>query len=713
MRPSCIAARTLAESALRLAVLGLAITALIPASLVHAQTVNPSVFSGLRWRSIGPPRSGYVSAPAGIPGDPTTYYAGMPEGGVWKTTNGGLTWTPVFDDARVASVGAVAVAPSAPDIVYVGTGNQTGWAFTTGKGVYKSTDAGKTWSNIGLAASSYIGGIVVHPRNPNVLLVAALGPRAAVRAPGIAGGGPGAASLDPLPPGERGVYLSKDGGRTWTRVLPADGSAGASDVYMDVTDPQIVFALASVRAQARRAYQIDGRRRDMAAACGARIARRRAHRVVRRGLRDTRPQALRHGRYRGGVVAAGAALYRSDDGGETWTFGTRQLASAGGKMYADPQNPDVVYLMGTAIYRSTDARSARRGVLGRAERRRSALPVDRSHEFAGGCSRASTRARRSSVDGGESLTPYYGLAERPVLSRVHRLRLSVPRVRPAAGLGHGVRREPERLRHDPAERLVLGRRVRERVPDRRSSGPALSVHAGLVPRAAALRSHDRPGGRAVPAEAKTTASAALRRWRSRRRIARTLYMAAQHVLASDDRGQTWRDDQPRPGGSCRAAPRRRLRAAHAPAALARRPSAGRSSRSRSSPVTAGGHLGRHQHRPDSRHARRRQDLDERDAAESAAGRYQRHRRVARERRHRVRRSALARRAPAYLSHHGLRPALAGDLRRVWRRRGRARCPRRPDRPELCSTPGRSPASRCRSIAAITGSRCNSTCRPRS
>src|SRR5678816_2230440 len=98
----------------------------------QAEPINPSAFGGLRWRSIGPPRSGYVSAPAGVPGDPTTYYAGLPEGGVWKTTNGGTTWKPIFDAVRIASVGAVAVAPSAPNVVYVGTGSQVTWSFTTG-----------------------------------------------------------------------------------------------------------------------------------------------------------------------------------------------------------------------------------------------------------------------------------------------------------------------------------------------------------------------------------------------------------------------------------------------------------------------------------------------------------------------------------------------------------------------------------------------------
>src|SRR5437667_8454321 len=204
---------------------------LLALATVRAQEVNPSAFGDLRWRSTGPHRSGYCSAPAGVPGDPTTYYVGLPEGGVWKTTNAGTTWKPIFDDAHVASIGAVAVAPSDPKVVYVGTGNQSGWSFTVGKGVYKSIDAGKTWTNVGLPTSQYIGGIVVDPRNADNVLVAAQGPRGA--GPGVAGRAAGAAgargaragSVGAAEMGERGVYRSTDGGRAWTRVLPVDGSS--------------------------------------------------------------------------------------------------------------------------------------------------------------------------------------------------------------------------------------------------------------------------------------------------------------------------------------------------------------------------------------------------------------------------------------------------------------------------------------------------------
>ncbi len=374
--------------------LAVALIATIPLALRAAATdpIDPAYFAGLHWRSIGPPRSGHISAPAGVPGDATTYYAGMPEGGVWKTTNAGTTWTPIFDEMHVASVGAVAVAPSNPNIVYVGTGNQTGWSFTNGNGIYKSIDAGKTWTHIGLPASQYIGGIVVGPHNADTLLVAAMGPRpiltrnapAPATRPAVASSAhsepepeePAAEDDDPdAPEGpdgpegtadadtttERGVYRSTDGGKTWTHVLPTDGSIGASDVYQDYREPEIVFALLMNTPQAASAGPGAYKSTDGGVTWSA---------IAGKGLPEgARIQSFAmpsgtHGRRLYAVASTGGpgrgfggarALYRSDDGGETWTLGPRQLASAGGKMYADPQNPDVVYLMGTAIYKSTDA----------------------------------------------------------------------------------------------------------------------------------------------------------------------------------------------------------------------------------------------------------------------------------------------------------------------------------------------------------------------
>jgi photosystem II stability/assembly factor-like uncharacterized protein len=414
--------------AIRVTVVALAAAVVFAPATVGAQQVNPSSFAELRWRSIGPPRSGYVSAPAGVPGDPTTYYAGMPEGGVWKTTNGGVTWTPVFDDVHVASVGAVAVAPSDPKIVYVGTGNQSGWAFTTGKGIYKSTDSGKTWTNIGLAASQYIGGIVVDPRNANIVLVAAIGPRGA----GSGRAGRGAAPANaPVPAaagareaGERGVYRSTDGGRTWTRVLLADGSSGASDVWIDYGDPQIVYALLSAGAAPPAASALPQPPAGSATGVyksvdggvtwqpvngrglpdGARISAF----ALSSGTQGRRLYAMASAGGGGRGAGGGRALYRSDDGGETWTFGTRQLASAGGKMYADPQHHDVVYIMGTAMYRSIDAGqhvTAFWGAPSGADPRYLWIDPTNSRRMMAGVDQGAA----ISVDGGESFTPYYGV----------------------------------------------------------------------------------------------------------------------------------------------------------------------------------------------------------------------------------------------------------------------------------------------------------------
>src|SRR6266567_7274513 len=138
--------------------------------------IDPTLYSGLRWRMIGPFRGGRVNGVTGVPGLPNTFYMGSVGGGVWKTTNAGRTWLPIFDSQPIASIGAVAVAPSRPDTVYVGTGEADMRSqISFGNGMYKSTDAGKTWSHIGLEATRQIGKVAVDPRNADVVFVAALG----------------------------------------------------------------------------------------------------------------------------------------------------------------------------------------------------------------------------------------------------------------------------------------------------------------------------------------------------------------------------------------------------------------------------------------------------------------------------------------------------------------------------------------------------------
>ena len=167
---------------------------LLAATNISAQQVDPNLYSGLRWRMIGPFRGGRVNGVSGVVGQPDTFYFGSVGGGVWKSENSGRTWTPVFDHTNVASIGAIAVAPSNPKIVYVGTGEadmRDSIAF--GNGVYKSTDAGLTWTHVGLENTKQIGRIIVDPKNPSTVFVAALGNAYA-------------------PNPDRGVYRSHDGG---------------------------------------------------------------------------------------------------------------------------------------------------------------------------------------------------------------------------------------------------------------------------------------------------------------------------------------------------------------------------------------------------------------------------------------------------------------------------------------------------------------------
>src|SRR5581483_1902675 len=186
---------------------------------------RPELFSGLKWRSIGPFRAGRVSAVAGVAGNPALYYMGTPGGGVWKTTDGGMIWTPVSDAVPVASIGAIAVAASNPDTVYFGTGDvsEVGGSVNAGNGVYKSTDGGRTWTHIGLDRTWHIGALSVHPRNPDEVVVAALGATFS-------------RSTD------RGIFRTTDGGRSWTKTLYVDDETGAVDVVFDANEPRVGFA---------------------------------------------------------------------------------------------------------------------------------------------------------------------------------------------------------------------------------------------------------------------------------------------------------------------------------------------------------------------------------------------------------------------------------------------------------------------------------------
>jgi photosystem II stability/assembly factor-like uncharacterized protein len=311
------------------------------AQLGPAATIDPGLYSALRWRLIGPYRAGRVSAVAGIPGDPTAYYMGTPGGGVWKTTSAGTVWTPIFDQEHVASIGDVAVAPSNPSIIIVGTGEQT-----DGNGVYRSTDAGATWTNIGLKDSKYISTVIIDPRNPDIILVGVLGhPILGVSKPGE----------------NRGVYRTTDGGKTWAKTLYKDDMAGVSNMAADPNDPRILYAALWTPFDFRSGPP-EGRSQDSwiykSTDEGA------SWRPVSESGLPTEPR----GRV-GLAVAPGTkgqrvfaimepGLFRSDDGGATWRQITKDPRINGNlyicRVYVDPNNADIVYVMQTTTYRSTD-----------------------------------------------------------------------------------------------------------------------------------------------------------------------------------------------------------------------------------------------------------------------------------------------------------------------------------------------------------------------
>ncbi|HEX9729254.1 MAG TPA: glycosyl hydrolase, partial [Gemmatimonadales bacterium] len=318
-----------------------------PAPALRPIVLDSALLAAYRWRNIGPDRGGRSIAVSGVRGRPDEAYFGATGGGLWKTTDGGESWFPVTDgQIRSASVGAVAVSESNPDLVFIGMGETCiRGNIMPGDGAYKSTDAGKTWAHVGFSESDGIAKIRIHPTNPQIVFVASFG-KYSVASP------------------ERGVYKTTDGGRTWRRVLYRDDKTGAADISIDRNNPNVMYA--ALWEAYRKEYQmssggpgsglfksLDGgetwteitHHPGLPAGVVGKIG------VSVSGANSNRVYAL--------VEHENGGLFKSDDAGATWALindrrAIRQRAFYYTHVFADPKNADVVYMQNTTMFRSTD-----------------------------------------------------------------------------------------------------------------------------------------------------------------------------------------------------------------------------------------------------------------------------------------------------------------------------------------------------------------------
>jgi photosystem II stability/assembly factor-like uncharacterized protein len=333
------------------AAVALTLAAAAPASVatpaVQHNAMSASQWGALHWRLIGPFRAGRTLAVTGVPGQPTHFYMGTVDGGVWETHDTGRTWQPLFDGQPVQSIGAIAVAPSNPNIIYVGTGESDMRSdIVQGDGMYKSVDAGKTWTHIGLKDSQQIAMIRVDPHNPNRVFVAALGHPY----------GPNA---------ERGVFRSLDGGKTWKKVLGPNDDTGAIDIIFKPGDANVIYA--SLWQTRRPPWNIyppsngPGSGLYKSTDGGNTWTHIEGHGFPSKNLGriGIAISAAAPDRIYAIVDAEEGGLYRSDDAGKTWkkTSGDPRIWQRGwyfGQITADPKNPDRVYAMNTIELRSDD-----------------------------------------------------------------------------------------------------------------------------------------------------------------------------------------------------------------------------------------------------------------------------------------------------------------------------------------------------------------------
>jgi photosystem II stability/assembly factor-like uncharacterized protein len=323
-----------------------------------AQQFSPSTFQEMRWRNVGPFRGGRTRALAGVPSQPNVFYIGGVDSGVWKSDDFGETWEPIFDGQPTGSIGAIAVALSDPNIIYVGCGEGLPRPdLSIGDGMYKSTDGGKTWTHLGLRDAQQIPSVAIDPKDPNKVFAAVLG--------------------HPFgPSSERGIYRSTDGGSTWQKVLGKDDNTGGSDVEIDPTNPHVVYA--GLWATRQGPWE-DGNTYNAPGGLYKSTDGGSTWKQLTNGLPDpvqqidvtisqSNPNRLYAtvAAYRGGVT-----IIRSDDAGETWTRATTDTRPAGriggGDLpvpRVDPKDPDVLYVTSTVTWRTMDAGKTWTGIRG-------------------------------------------------------------------------------------------------------------------------------------------------------------------------------------------------------------------------------------------------------------------------------------------------------------------------------------------------------------
>jgi photosystem II stability/assembly factor-like uncharacterized protein len=320
-------------------------------SLIPVQTIaqfDPSLFNSMKWRMIGPHRGGRTVGAVGVPQQPNVFYIGVNNGGVWKTTDYGRTWDPIFDDQPTGSIGDVVVSPSNPDVIYVGSGEGLQRPdLSVGNGMYKSTDAGKTWTHLGLDNVQQIGGLAIDPKNENRVFVAALG--------------------HPYGPNtERGVYRTIDGGKTWEKVLYKDENTGAVQVTFDPKNADIVYAYMWA---ARQGPWENGKWNGAESGLYKSTDGGNTWKKLTKGLPTTKEGLSRIGfgiapsdpQRLYATVDCGnhGGIYRSNDGGESWMLMSKDERYWGrGEDFAeikvDPLNADIVYSADVVVWRSDD-----------------------------------------------------------------------------------------------------------------------------------------------------------------------------------------------------------------------------------------------------------------------------------------------------------------------------------------------------------------------